>query len=44
VRTAAVSALGDLKTPKARQALLELLKGKKSEAGRAAEGQGGYGR
>lgn len=30
VRTAAVSALGDIKTPKARQALLDLLKGKKN--------------
>ena len=37
VRTAAVSALGDIKTTKARQALIELLKGKKAAAGGATE-------
>jgi len=37
VRTAAVSALGEIKTPKARQALIELLKGKKGAAGGATE-------
>jgi HEAT repeat protein len=44
VRTAAVSALGDIKTPKARQALLELLKGRKDAAGRATEDQDERGR
>jgi HEAT repeat protein len=36
VRTAAVLALGDIKTPKARQALLDLLKGKKGDTSRVA--------
>jgi len=43
VRTAAVSALGEIKTPKARQALMDLLKGKKDAAGNADEDRVGHG-
>jgi HEAT repeat protein len=44
VRTSAVSALGEIKTPKARQALIELLKGKKDAAGGATEDRDADGR
>jgi len=44
VRTAAVSALGEIGTPKARQALLELLKGKKAAAAGAGGTGDGHGR
>jgi len=43
VRTAAVAALGDIKTPKARQALLDLLKGKKDAADRGTDERDGHG-